>query len=93
MMYIHYCAVCRRIHMLNGHKQNCPRCAGHLAELKMDYITYASLDDQKRVAFLAECANPERLATLKTTYRMYKYSKWFKESGTKHEDGNTGQNQ
>lgn len=79
MMYIHYCAACGRIHMLNGHKQSCPRCEGALTELKLDYVTYASYDDTKRSALLQECADPERLDKLKTTYRMYKYSKWYKE--------------
>lgn len=79
MMYIHYCAACGRIHMLNGHKQHCPRCEGALAELKIDYTTYVSYDDNKREALLTECADPERLAKIKTTYRMYKYSKWYKE--------------
>lgn len=92
MMYIHYCAACNRIHMLNGHKQHCPRCEQQLAELKIDYLTYASYDDEKRSELLLACAKPEQLEQLKTTYRMYKYSKWYKQSCAEYEYHNSCNN-
>lgn len=84
MMYIHYCANCQRIHMLNGHKQACPKCSQPLAELKIDYLSYASLDMEEREAFKAQCADPEGLEQLKTTYRMFKYSKWYRNLHRNH---------
>ena len=33
----------------------------------------------EREAFKARCADPDQLKELSTTYRMYKYSKWYKE--------------
>ena len=62
MMYMHYCQHCHRVHMLNGHKQFCPKCHQRITELKLSYLDYVSMD-----------------ATQSTTYRMYKYSKWYKE--------------
>lgn len=79
MMYIHYCPACPKIHMLNGHKQKCPRCEGNLVELKIDYITYTNMDINERALLEEKCAIPQELEKLKTTYRMFKYSKWYKE--------------
>lgn len=79
MMYIHYCPACHKIHMLNGHKQFCPRCEGKLTELKIDYLTYTDMDAEQRAALEKRCAIPEELEKIKTTYRMLKYSKWYKE--------------
>ncbi|MBO5292543.1 MAG: hypothetical protein J6B10_05100 [Lachnospiraceae bacterium] len=79
MMYIHYCPSCHKIHMLNGHKQYCPRCEKNLVELKIDYMTYTEMDAKERAELEANCAIPEELDKIKTTYRMVKYSKWYKE--------------
>ena len=79
MMYMHYCKRCQRVHMLNGHKQFCPRCQGKITELKLSYLDYASMDESQRVSFTVCCADDEQLRKLSTTYRMYKYSKWYKE--------------
>lgn len=79
MMYIHYCPVCPKIHMLNGHKQQCPRCEEKLVELKIDYIAYTNLDAHERALLEEKCADPQELEKIKTTYRMFKYSKWYKE--------------
>ena len=78
-MYMHYCKRCQRVHMLNGHKQFCPRCQGTITELKLSYLDYASMDESQRVSFTVCCADDEQLRKLSTTYRMYKYSKWYKE--------------
>ena len=79
MMYIHYCPVCHKIHMLNGHKHFCPRCEEPLAELKIKYMTYVSMGSKERAELEARCAEPEELEKIKTTYRMAKYSKWYKD--------------
>ena len=79
MMYMHYCKRCQRVHMLNGHKQFCPKCQGLITELKLSYLDYVSMDESQRVSFTVCCADDEQLRKLSTTYRMYKYSKWYKE--------------
>ena len=79
MMYIHYCKRCHRVHMLNGHKRSCPNCNESITELKMPYMEYISLDRDKRSVFLERLADDAQLKDLSTTYRMYKYSKWYKE--------------
>ncbi len=79
MMYMHYCKRCQRVHMLNGHKQFCPKCQGMITELKISYLDYVSMDETQRVSFNTCCADDEQLKRLSTTYRMYKYSKWYKE--------------
>ena len=79
MMYIHYCKRCHRIHMLNGHKRSCPNCNESITELKMPYMEYISLNRDKRSIFLERLADDAQLKDLSTTYRMYKYSKWYKE--------------
>ena len=85
-MYMHYCKRCQRVHMLNGHKQFCPRCQGTITELKLSYLDYASMDESQRVSFTVCCADDEQLRKLSTTYRMYKYSKWYKELQSKNTD-------
>lgn len=80
MMYMHYCKSCHRVHMLNGHKQKCPKCDSQLTELLIPYMEYVSMDMDEREAFKTMCADAERLNELSTTYRMFKYSKWYKNS-------------
>ncbi|MDE6949348.1 MAG: hypothetical protein K2P64_00260 [Lachnospiraceae bacterium] len=65
--------------MLNGHKMSCPRCEASLVELQISYLDYTNMSKEERAAFTARLRDPERLAKLSTTYRMYKYSKWYKE--------------
>lgn len=79
MMYMHYCKRCHRVHMLNGHKQFCPICQSMITELKLSYMDYVSMDKLARETFQDRCADEEQLKKLGTTYRMYKYSKWYKE--------------
>lgn len=79
MMYMHYCKPCHRVHMLNGHKMTCPKCGGSITELRIPYMEYVSMDMDEREVFKARCADPDQLKELSTTYRMYKYSKWYKE--------------
>jgi hypothetical protein len=79
MMYMHYCKRCHRVYMLNGHKQNCPSCKEPITELKLSYMDYADMDQSTRMQFCNSCADEEQLRQLSTTYRMYKYSKWYKD--------------
>ena len=79
MMYMHYCKRCHRIFMLNGHKMICPKCTDPLTELQISYLDYVDLDMEQRESFKNACADEKQLNKLKTTYRMYKYSKWYKE--------------
>lgn len=79
MMYMHYCKRCHRVYMLNGHKQSCPKCREAITELKLTYMDYVSMDEGARTLFSNSCADDEQLKKLSTTYRMYKYSKWYKE--------------
>ena len=80
MMYMHYCKRCHRVYMLNGHKQQCPKCRDNITELKITYMDYVSMNMETREQFCDRCADEEQLPKLSTTYRMYKYSKWYKES-------------
>ncbi len=78
MMYMHYCSLCRRIFMLNGHKIICPKCTEPLSELRISYLDYANLDVSQRKAYVTACQDEEQLSKLTATYRMYKYSKWYR---------------
>ena len=79
MMYMHYCKRCQRVYMLNGHKQQCPRCHERITELKITYMDYVTMDMSEREQLNSCCADENQLQSLSTTYRMYKYSKWYKE--------------
>lgn len=79
MMYMHYCKHCHRIHMLNGHKMNCPKCSDALTELRIPYMTYVDMDLEEREVFRTLCQDDQKLKELSTIYRMFKYSKWYKE--------------
>ena len=79
MMYMHYCKQCHRVFMLNGHKLICPKCTDPLTELRISYLDYVHLDMRQREEFKTACADEKQLEKLKTTYRMYKYSKWYRE--------------
>lgn len=78
MMYVHFCKKCSRFHLLNGHKINCPACAGPLSEMRMPYMDYVNMSANQREALAIECRNEDTLKKLSTTYRMYKYSKWYR---------------
>lgn len=88
MMYIHYCRTCKRIHLLNGHKITCPKCRRSLSELKMPYIDYINMNVAERNALLSSCSDEQTLQSLCTSYRMYKYSKWYKSFLEASKEGN-----
>lgn len=83
MMYMHYCKNCNRFHMLNGHKFDCPSCSAPLAELAISYLEFANMDISEREEYKEKCRDSRQLAELSTTYRMYKYSKWYKSRSVK----------
>ena len=78
MMYLHFCKNCNRIHILNGHKLYCPKCNNPLKELQMSYLDYVILTNTERRLFIELCNNENSLKEISTTYRMYKYSKWYR---------------
>lgn len=78
MMYIHFCKTCSRFHMLNGHKMTCPACSNALIEMQMPYMDYVNMNALQRKQLMEECSNDDSLKKLSTTYRMYKYSKWYR---------------
>ena len=79
MMYMHYCPSCKRMFMLNGHHIACPKCTDVVSELKISFIDYVKMDIDERKVFQANCEIEHKLNTLRTTYRMHKYSKWYRE--------------
>lgn len=83
MMYMHYCRFCQRLHMLNGHKTICPSCLCDLTELKLPYLTYVEMDAEDRELLLEQLKTDDGLKEYSTTYRMLKYSKWFREQNLK----------
>ena len=78
MMYIHFCNHCSRFHILNGHKQICPACGKPLTEMRRPYMDFVNMSPNERENLAAQCKNESTLEKLSTTYRMYKYSKWYR---------------
>lgn len=72
--------------MLNGHRMICPKCTEPLTELRISYLDYVSLDMQEREAFKNACADEEQLCKMRASYRMYKYSKWYRELQAQNEN-------
>lgn len=83
MMYIHYCSSCQRLHILNGHKIKCPGCENKLTELTLPYLTYVDMSYADRAALQEKLGTADGIKELSATYRMQKYSKWFKEQNIK----------
>ena len=84
MMYIHYCKKCSRFHILNGHKQVCPACDSPLTEMQIPYLEFVELNHHERELLLELCQDENLLKELSTTYRMYKYSKWYRNNQNLH---------
>ena len=42
------------------------------------------MNREERNRFITRCADEAQLSELSTTYRMYKYSKWYKELHKQH---------
>lgn len=88
MMYVHFCQTCQRIHMLNGHKMICPKCGQPLTELQISYLEYISFNSVERNHLLSQCCDQDSLHKISTTYRMYKYSKWYRDLQIINENSN-----
>lgn len=87
MMYIHYCRHCQRIHILNGHKNYCPRCCGHLSELKISYMKYVNLSRDERLLLKKRCSDPKELALLTASpKKTHEYAKWLQLSASNVEN-------
>ena len=78
MMYIHFCRTCSRFHILNGHKMTCPACHDALTEMRIAYMDFIQLPINEREKLIEQCHDEDTLKKLSTTYRMYKYSKWYR---------------
>lgn len=68
--------------MLNGHKTECPRCNKSLVELQLSYFDYVGMNQKERAQLVDTCQIPEELSKITTTYRMFKYSKAYKEKNS-----------
>lgn len=55
MMYLHYCKCCDRIHMLSGHKTDCPACGEPLAELPVSFLEYEEMTAAERARYQEHC--------------------------------------
>ena len=73
MLYLHYCPVCTRIHILSGHRISCPACGNDIAELKVPYTTFTTWDSEERTRFLVRCRDSVSLSKLSTVYTPHKY--------------------
>lgn len=90
-MYIHYCKYCQRIHILNGHKNYCPGCKGHLTELKISYMKYVNLDRPRRRELRARLSDPQELAALTAPpKKTYNCAKWLPLSPSNVENYHSG---
>lgn len=83
MLYIHYCENCDYIHMLSGHRLQCPSCNKELLELQISYTEYMAMDAKKREEVQLQCKNPKEREKLSHPYRKHKFSKWYKEGGNR----------
>lgn len=60
MMYIHYCRHCDRIHMLSGHKTDCPACGKALSERTLSFLEYESMSAEERLLYQENCRLEEQ---------------------------------
>ena len=61
MLYLHFCQPCNRIHVLSGHRTQCPACSSFLYELSIPYHKYIYYDVPRRTRLLKKCSNAEFL--------------------------------
>lgn len=83
MMYIHYCENCETIFILNGHKQECPKCAGMICELKITFEEYSALLPTNRELLRRRLTDADFRNRNITHYRFAKHTKRFQKSGEK----------
>ncbi len=62
MLYLHFCSFCQRIHILSGHRKQCPACDSALFEVPISYEQYinASLSERDRLKYICQnaCLHP-----------------------------------
>lgn len=68
MLYLHFCSLCSRIHILSGHRIQCPACDNRLSELSIPYEKYIKYNPSEREALLKECSNPHSLNKIELSY-------------------------
>lgn len=66
MLYLHFCPKCNRIHILSGHRKQCPACDNCITELSVSYKTYIEYNTRQRMLLLEECAKPYTLSELRS---------------------------
>ncbi|HOO79385.1 MAG TPA: hypothetical protein PLZ77_01330 [Lachnospiraceae bacterium] len=81
MIYMHYCSKCKFLHMLSGHRTDCPGCGGTITELKIKYSDYLDMNLKEREDFLKKCQSPDSLQEITYVYKKHKFSKWYKKGG------------
>lgn len=89
MMYIHYCNNCNKIFILNGHKQECPRCALPIQELKLSFKEYSTMLPPERESFRRRLTEPAFLNANTTYYRFAKHTKRFQKEYPEHKEAST----
>ncbi len=68
MLYLHFCSLCNRIHILSGHRRQCPACDNELVELSVPYEKYIKYTPNERKALLLQCTDSHSLIDLRTEY-------------------------
>lgn len=66
MLYLHFCPKCNRIHILSGHRKQCPACDNCITELSVSYKTYVEYSAKQRILLLKECGQSYALQKLRT---------------------------
>lgn len=68
MLYLHFCSKCNRIHILSGHRKQCPACDNRLSELSISYEKYIKYTLAEREVLLSNCINPLSLHKIELSY-------------------------
>lgn len=68
MLYLHFCSKCNRIHILSGHRKQCPACDNRLSELSVSYEKYIKYSLSEREILLSNCINPLSLNKIALSY-------------------------
>lgn len=66
MLYLHFCSKCNRIHILSGHRKQCPACDNRLTELSVSYKLYIEYSAEQRMRLLEACAKPYTLQQIRS---------------------------
>ncbi len=55
MLYLYFCPICSRIHILSGRKMHCPACDTSLTSLSVTFSQYAEYSKTERTHLLNDC--------------------------------------